>query len=286
MLKLDQDVANEIVEFIFSQTGYSAIVCDSTGTIIADAAKTRVGIAHAGSKRIMTTDTDSVIVTDEDVAASDGKLKAGINLAIKDGDAKIGSFGIAGKLDIVEPIAKIASGFIITRIRDRETATKIQRYVTDMYTSLQQAAAAIQQLTASSEELAATSQEAAALSKETARDVNNTSEILDLIKRVAQQTNLLGLNAAIEAARAGEMGRGFSVVADEVRKLSDESSRSAAAITNMLGKFQLSVEQVLKNVEQNNIITQEQAKSTQEIAHMIDGLRNIGQSLIELAESK
>ena len=62
--------------------------------------------------------------------------------------------------------------------------------------------------------------------------------IIDLIKGIAAQTNLLALNAAIEAARAGEQGRGFAVVANEVRQLAAESTRSAQAVTEMVGQIQ------------------------------------------------
>ena len=191
--------------------------------------------------------------------------------------------GAASIKRAVNEALKIAAVKETERVRSYEKEQQFQKYITEMYTNIEQAAAAIEQLTAASQQLAATSQETATIARKAAQEVNNTAEILGLIRRVAQQTNLLGLNAAIEAARAGEQGRGFSVVAEEVRKLADESSKSVNEIKGMLDQFQKSVGQVLHNVDQSNVITREQASATQETAQKLEGLRTVAKKLVDAA---
>lgn len=194
--------------------------------------------------------------------------------------------GIAAVKKAMHEAEKIVRDREFMRQQQREKSEQLQSCAQEVNAALEHAVAAVQQLSASSEGLAETSQETAQIAQTVNTQVNNTTEILELIRHVAQQTNLLGLNAAIEAARAGESGRGFAVVASEVRKLADESNRSAANINSMLNNFRYSVDQVLKNAEHSNTITREQASATQEITKMLEDLRNVGQRLMSMAAVK
>lgn len=150
-----------------------------------------------------------------------------------------------------------SSDLIVTAVHEMSQATKdvsnIAQTTADQNSgameTVEQGVSVIGQSVEHIQELYNSIESAAGSAKNLAEQSTDISNVLDVIRGIAEQTNLLALNAAIEAARAGEQGRGFAVVADEVRALASKTQESTESIQNMIQMVQQGVDSVVNQIE-------------------------------------
>lgn len=134
----------------------------------------------------------------------------------------------------------------------------------------------LEQSTNAIEEISTSMQDVNDKASEVARQADDIKNIVGVIKDIADQTNLLALNAAIEAARAGEHGRGFAVVADEVRKLAERTGKS-------LNEIEVNVNVLVQGINDMSESIKEQTKNATKINEIIADLESITQVSVNVA---
>ncbi len=139
----------------------------------------------------------------------------------------------------------------------------------------------VQETVSAIERMSGEVQATATLISDLANESRDIGKVLDVIRGLADQTNLLALNAAIEAARAGEAGRGFAVVADEVRALAHRTQQSTSEIERMIGSIQSGTEHAVDSMRNST----ERAESTLSIAKGAGlSLDTINTAIVEINE--
>ncbi len=151
----------------------------------------------------------------------------------------------------------------------------------------------VMHVSAAMEELAASAHDVNDNQKELNKEIKNVdaisskiNEFTSLIKNIAKQTRLLGLNASIEAARAGTAGAGFGVVAEEIGKLADNSSETVDKIQEFTGKINESVNETVSKGEATSQIVDQQSIAIEGAAKDLTGLSETAARLFELAHAK
>jgi len=167
----------------------------------------------------------------------------------------------------------------------RNLARDLQDMASRLNNSTGEMASVMEQIAASAGEINQTGGKLADHIRAVQENAKSINEILGFTKSVADQTKMLGLNAAIEAARAGEHGRGFGVVAEEIRKLSDESKQTADQIGRQIREIENKVQEAVFASETTLKQSEEQAAATQEVTASVMDLAQLADKLTEVARS-
>jgi hypothetical protein len=167
----------------------------------------------------------------------------------------------------------------------RALAHNLVELATRLNASTEEIASVMEEVAASASEISASEGQLVDRVKQVANISMEINKVLDFIKSVADQTKMLGLNAAIEAARAGEHGRGFGVVAEEIRKLSDQSKETADQIRKLLKESNGHIQSV--NEASNNTLkqSQEQAAATEEVTASVMEMATLAEKLADTART-
>lgn len=189
---------------------------------------------------------------------------------------------ISVAIPIYNSQGKIIGAAVANETVDRQE--NLKQMATSLADNITVLSSTSQEISAQTEEISAVCSSLSELVQKSQVHVKETDEVLELIKRVANQTNLLGLNAAIEAARVGEQGRGFGVVAEEIRKLANESADSIKRIDAILKAIQSGGSETANQMLEIDSAVSQVAIAIEEVARAAQEANVIANELDTLAD--
>jgi len=190
---------------------------------------------------------------------------------------------IAMAYPIASATGEIIGGFVIGEATDEQDSLNEMAHA--MSDSINTLASTTEEISAQTQEIAAVTNKLAALTKESQNRVQETDEVLDIIKNIAGQTNLLGLNAAIEAARVGDAGRGFGVVAEEIRKLAATTADSIKRIEHIIKTIQEDSASTRQQLDQVNEVIAQVADAVTQVVGEVEQLGGVARQLTAKASA-
>ena len=189
--------------------------------------------------------------------------------------------GVSKQSAEIERVASAMDEMVASVKEVSQSAGNTSRSTYDVNQQAEQSNQLVQNTTLSIERLANEVQQATDVINQLAVESDKISGVMDVIESIAEQTNLLALNAAIEAARAGEQGRGFAVVADEVRLLASRTQESTSEIQQMIVALQNGSEKAVKVMGKGQATA---LASVEEATQAAEALRQIKSAVQEITQ--
>jgi len=211
-----------------------------------------------------------------------------IKVSLRSGKLEKGDTSVAGKkIKVISIPIRNSKGQIIGTISDGidlDNSNQLVNSISEIAEALDQVSISVNELANSASNFALTGQNTLKQAQDVMETSKKTSDAIEIINTIANQTNLLGLNAAIESARAGEYGRGFNVVSTEIRKLATQSKESTRTIHNIAMNMNESINTIIGSVNESASESENQAAAIEEISATIESINANLKKLSEFSE--
>ena len=219
---------------------------------------------------------------------SDGQGRVAFEAPVMLDGVQLGS--VFGEMPGTERQAEEAAEAFALAIGELAKLGYMQFHLCHMYKTISDT---INHVSASMQELAASARDVDSNQQQLSKGIQGVAEISDkiddftsLVRNIAKQTRLLGLNASIEAARAGAAGAGFAVVSDEIGKLANNSNDAVDKIQSFTGRIGEAVNDAVQKGERTADIVDQQSQAIEETAQHLTGLAETASALYDLAHNK